>query len=125
MNIFGPVVDPDTVTVTRSSPLEDVFSAAFHSAPSYAEAHCVAFHVSPTFGAAARSRLTKRESVRLRCRRMRSEWYASCVVLVKLCIRFLFYSTDCADRDGKGLLIIFLPAFLAVACARVICFQQP
>jgi hypothetical protein len=79
MNIFGPVVDPDAVTVTRSSPqarsivdalLEDVFSAACHSARSYAEAHSESlFHVSPTFGAAARSRLTKRESVHVRRRR--------------------------------------------------------
>jgi hypothetical protein len=79
MNIFGPVIDPDAVTVTRSSPqarsivdalLEDVFSAACHSARSYAEAHSEAlFHVSPTFGAAARSRLTKRESVHVRRRR--------------------------------------------------------
>ena len=79
MNIFGPVIDPDAVTVTRSSPqarsivdalLEDVFSAACHSARSYAEAHSESlFHVSPTFGAAARSRLTKRESVHVRRRR--------------------------------------------------------
>ena len=79
MNIFGPVIDPDAVTVTRSSPqarsivdalLEDVFSTACHSARSYAEAHSESlFHVSPTFGAAARSRLTKRESVHVRRRR--------------------------------------------------------
>jgi hypothetical protein len=79
MNIFGPGIDPDAVTVTRSSPqarsivdalLEDVFSAACHSARSYAEAHSESlFHVSPTFGAAARSRLTKRESVHVRRRR--------------------------------------------------------
>ena len=79
MNIFGPVIDPDAVTVTRSSPqarsivdalLGDVFSAACHSARSYAEAHSESlFHVSPTFGAAARSRLTKRESVHVRRRR--------------------------------------------------------
>ena len=79
MNIFGPVVDPDAVTVTRSSPqarsivdalLGDVFSSACHSARSYAEAHSESlFHVSPTFGAAARSRLTKRESVHVRRRR--------------------------------------------------------
>lgn len=79
MNIFGPVIDPDAVTVTRSSPqarsivdalLEDVFSAACHTARSYAEAHSESlFHVSPTFGAAARSRLTKRESVHVRRRR--------------------------------------------------------
>lgn len=78
-NIFGPVTDPDAVTVTRASPqarsvvdalLEDVFSAACHSARSYAEAHSeTLFHVSPTFGAAARSRLTKRESVHVRRRR--------------------------------------------------------
>jgi hypothetical protein len=79
MNIFGPVIDPNAVTVTRASPqarsivdalLEDVFSAACHSARSYAEAHSeMLFHVSPTFGAAARSRLTKRESVLVRRRR--------------------------------------------------------
>jgi len=79
MNIFAPVIDPDAVTVTRSSPqarsivdalLEDVFSAACNSARSYAEAHSESlFHVSPTFGAAARSRLTKRESVHVRRRR--------------------------------------------------------
>jgi len=78
-SIFGPVTDPDAVTVTRASPqarsvvdalLEDVFSAACHSARSYAEAHSeTLFHVSPTFGAAARSRLTKRESVHVRRRR--------------------------------------------------------
>ena len=78
-NIFGPVTDPDAVTVTRASPqarsvvdalLEDVFSAACHSARSYAETHSeTLFHVSPTFGAAARSRLTKRESVHVRRRR--------------------------------------------------------
>ncbi len=77
--IFGPVIDPDAVTVIRASPqarsvvdglLEDVFSAACHSARSYAEAHSESlFHVSPTFGAAARSRLTKRESVLVRRRR--------------------------------------------------------
>lgn len=77
--IFGPVTDPDAVTVTRASPqarsivdalLEDVSSAACHSARSYAEAHAeTLFHVSPTFGAAARSRLTKRESVHVRRRR--------------------------------------------------------
>ncbi|KAF8505701.1 hypothetical protein F5888DRAFT_1575584, partial [Russula emetica] len=79
MNIFGPAIDPDAVTVTRSSPqarsivdalLEDVFSAACHSARSYAGAHSESlFHVSPTFGAAARSRLTKRESVHVRRRK--------------------------------------------------------
>jgi hypothetical protein len=79
MNIFGPVIDPDAVTVTRASPqarsivdalLEDVFSSACHSARSYAEAHSeMLFHVSPTFGAAARSRLTKRESVLVHRRR--------------------------------------------------------
>ena len=79
MNIFGPVIDPDAVTVTRASPqarsivdalLGDVFSAACHSARSYAEAHSeTLFHVSPTFGAAARSRLTKRESVLVRRRK--------------------------------------------------------
>lgn len=78
-NIFGPVTDPDAVTVTRASPqgrsvvdalLEDVFSAACHSARSHAEARSeMLFHVSPTFGAAARSRLTKRESVHVRRRR--------------------------------------------------------
>jgi hypothetical protein len=78
-NIFGPVTDPDAVTVTRASPqarsvvdalLEDVFSVACHSARSYAEAHSeTLFHVSPTFGAAAKSRLTKRESVHVRRRR--------------------------------------------------------
>jgi hypothetical protein len=78
-SIFGPVIDPDAVTVIRASPqarlvvdglLEDVFSSACHSARSYAEAHSEAlFHVSPTFGAAARSRLTKRESVLVRRRR--------------------------------------------------------
>ncbi|KAH9006891.1 hypothetical protein EDB86DRAFT_2793933 [Lactarius hatsudake] len=70
-SIFG--LDPDVVTVTRASHqaratvdalLEDVFSTACHSARSYAEAHSeTLFHVAPTFGAAARSRLTKRESV--------------------------------------------------------------
>ena len=79
MSIFGPVIDPDAVTVIRASPqarsvvdglLEDVFSAACHSARSYAEAHSeTLFHVSPTFGASARSRLTKRESVLVRRRR--------------------------------------------------------
>ena len=79
MNIFGPVTDPGAVTVTRASPqarsivdalLGDVFSAACHSARSYAEAHSeTLFHVSPTFGAAAKSRLTKRESVHVRRRR--------------------------------------------------------
>jgi hypothetical protein len=79
MNIFGPGIDPDAVTVIRSSPqarsivdalLEDVFSVACHSARSYAEAHSESlFHVSPTFGAAARSRLTKRESVHVRRRK--------------------------------------------------------
>lgn len=76
-SIFG--LDPDVVTVTRASLharatvdalLEDVFSTACHSARSYAEAHSEAlFHVAPTFGAAARSRLTKRESVVVRRRR--------------------------------------------------------
>ncbi|KAH9062772.1 hypothetical protein EDB87DRAFT_1710385 [Lactarius vividus] len=70
-SIFG--LDPDVVTVTRASHqaratvdslLEDVFSTACHSARSYAGAHSeTLFHVAPTFGAAARSRLTKRESV--------------------------------------------------------------
>lgn len=70
-SIFG--LDPDVVTVTRASHqaratvdalLEDVFSTACHSARSYAEAHSeTLFHVASTFGAAARSRLTKRESV--------------------------------------------------------------
>ena len=79
MNFFGPVIDPSAVTVTRASPqarsivdalLGDVFSAACHSARSYAEAHSeTLFHVSPTFGAAAKSRLTKRESVLVRRRR--------------------------------------------------------
>ena len=79
MSIFGPVSDPDAVTVTRASPqgrstvdglLEDVLSPACHSARSYAEAHSeTLFHVSPKFGAAARSRLTKRESVHVRRRR--------------------------------------------------------
>lgn len=79
MNIFGPVIDPDGITVTRASPqarsivdalLEDVFSAACLSARSYAGAHSeTLFHVSPKFGAAARSRLTKRESVHVRRRR--------------------------------------------------------
>ncbi|KAI0307232.1 hypothetical protein B0F90DRAFT_1814016 [Multifurca ochricompacta] len=78
-SIFGPIIDPDAVTVTRASPqaraivdalLEDVFSAACHSARSYAEAHSeTLFHVAPTFGAAARFRLTKRESVLVRRRR--------------------------------------------------------
>jgi hypothetical protein len=76
-SIFG--LDPDVVTVTRASLqtratvdalLEDVFSTACHSARSYAEAHSEAlFHVAPTFGAAARSRLTKRESVVVRRRK--------------------------------------------------------
>lgn len=76
-SIFGH--DPDVVTVTRASLqaratvdalLEDVFSTACHSARSYAEAHSEAlFHVAPTFGAAARSRLTKRESVVVRRRK--------------------------------------------------------
>jgi hypothetical protein len=79
MSIFGPVIDPDAVTVTRASPqarsivdalLEDVFSAACLSARSYAGAHSeTLFHVSPKFGAAAKSRLTKRESVLVRRRR--------------------------------------------------------
>ena len=91
-NIFGPVIDPDAVTVTRSSPqarsivdalLGDVFSTACHSARSYAEAHSESlFHVSPTFGAAARSRLTKRESVHVRRRRS--------------------YYADLADRAQSG-----------------------
>lgn len=91
-NIFGPVIDPDAVTVTRSSPqarsivdalLGDVFSTACHSARSYAEAHSESlFHVSPTFGAAARSRLTKRESVHVRRRRS--------------------YYADLADRSQSG-----------------------
>jgi hypothetical protein len=78
-SIFGPVIDPDAVVVTRPSPqaratvdalLEDVFSAACQSARCYAEVHSEAlFHVAPTFGAAARSRLTKRESVHVRRRR--------------------------------------------------------
>ena len=76
-SIFG--LDPDVITVTRASLharatvdalLEDVFSTACHSARSYAEAHSEAlFHVAPTFGAAARSRLTKRESVVVRRRK--------------------------------------------------------
>jgi hypothetical protein len=79
MSIFGPVIDPNAVTVIRASPqarsavdalLEDVFSTACHSARTYAEAHSeTLFHISPTFGAAARSRLTKRESVHVRRRR--------------------------------------------------------
>ena len=79
MNIFGPVIDPNGITVTRASPqarsivdalLEDVFSAACLSARSYAGAHSeTLFHVSPKFGAAARSRLTKRESVHVRRRK--------------------------------------------------------
>jgi hypothetical protein len=78
-SIFGPVIDPDAVVVTRASPqaratvdalLEDVFSAVCQSARCYAEVHSEAlFHVAPTFGAAARSRLTKRESVLVRRRR--------------------------------------------------------
>ena len=76
-SIFG--LDPDVITVTRASLqaratvdalLEDVFSTACHSARSYAGAHSEAlFHVAPTFGAAARSRLTKRESVVVRRRK--------------------------------------------------------
>jgi hypothetical protein len=76
-SIFG--LDPDVITVTRASLharatvdalLEDVFSTACHSARSYAEAHSEAlFHVAPKFGAAARSRLTKRESVVVRRRK--------------------------------------------------------
>ncbi|KAI9448106.1 hypothetical protein H4582DRAFT_2068652 [Lactarius indigo] len=62
-SIFG--LDPDVVTVTQ-----DVFSTACHSARSYAEAHSeTLFHVAPTFGAAARSRLSKRESVVVRRRK--------------------------------------------------------
>ncbi|KAH9966020.1 hypothetical protein BC827DRAFT_1265090 [Russula dissimulans] len=82
-SIFGPVSDPDAVTVTRASPqarsivdglLEDVLSPACHSARSYAETHSeMLFHVSPKFGAAARSRLTKRESVHVRRRRSYAE----------------------------------------------------
>jgi hypothetical protein len=78
-SIFGPVIDPDAVVVTRASPqaravvdalLEDVFSATCRSARCYAEAHSeTLFHVASTFGAAARSRLTKRESVLVRRRR--------------------------------------------------------
>lgn len=78
-SIFGPVIDPDAVTVIRASPqarsvvdalLEDVFSTACHSARSYAEAHSeTLFHVSPKFGAAAKSRLSQRESVLVRRRR--------------------------------------------------------
>lgn len=80
-SIFG--IDPDVITVTRASLharatvdalLEDVFSTACHSARSYAEAHSEAlFHVAPTFGAAARSRLTKRESVVVRRRKSFTE----------------------------------------------------
>ena len=80
-SIFG--LDPDVVTVTRASLhtratvdalLEDVFSTACHSARSYAEAHSeTLFHVAPTFGAAARSRLTKRESVVVRRRKSYTE----------------------------------------------------
>jgi hypothetical protein len=78
-SIFGPVIDPNAVTVIRASPqarlvvdalLEDVFSTACHSARSYAEAHSeMLFHVSPNFGAAARSRLSQRESVLVRRRK--------------------------------------------------------
>ncbi|KAI0268337.1 hypothetical protein BC834DRAFT_968530 [Gloeopeniophorella convolvens] len=78
-SIFGSAIDADAVMVTRISPqarstidalLEDVFSPTCHQARSYAEAHSEAlFHVAPTFGAAARSRLTKRESVLVRRRR--------------------------------------------------------
>jgi hypothetical protein len=78
-SIFGPVIDPDAVIVTRVSHqaratvdalLEDVFSAACRSARCYAGAHSEAlFHVAPTFGAAARSRITKRESVVVRRRK--------------------------------------------------------
>jgi hypothetical protein len=80
-SIFG--IDPDVITVTRASLqaratvdalLEDVFSTECHSARSYAEAHSQAlFHVAPTFGAAARSRLTKRESVVVRRRKSFTE----------------------------------------------------
>jgi hypothetical protein len=72
-------MDPDAVTVTRSSPqarsivdalLEDGIQTACHPARSYAEAQSESlFHVSPTFGAVARSRLPKRESVHGRRRR--------------------------------------------------------
>jgi hypothetical protein len=71
-SIFGPVADPDAV-ITHASPqacatmdalLEDVFSATCQSVQCYTEAHSeVLFHIATTFGAAARSRLTKCESV--------------------------------------------------------------
>jgi hypothetical protein len=50
--------------------LEDVFSATCQSVRCYTEAHSeVLFHVATTFGAAARSRLTKCESVLVRHRK--------------------------------------------------------